>query len=105
MAFNQTPSLPQDMAYGRRTIDAINAAIRGKTNNRGEFTLDDGVGTTTLSDEKIGADSVIVLMPMSANAAAALPFLYFDTPTRGSVDVNHDVSVMTDRTFRYAVIG
>ena len=88
-----------------RLSDAINNILRGKTNNGGELTLTANSATTTLTDMRIGADSVILLQPTSANGAAALSGLYFGTPGTGSVTVNHANNAQTDKTFRYVVIG
>lgn len=88
-----------------RISDAINNILRGKTNNGGELTLTANSATTTLADIRIGADSVILLQPTSANGAAALSGLYFGTPGDGSVTINHANNAQTDKTFRYVVIG
>lgn len=107
MAYNQTPPLSPNAPWGRRAIDTISAALRGKTNNRGEITLTAGAATTTLTDEKIGADSVIALQAMTANAAAEIGAgtLYFSAMTGGAATITHANNAQTDRTFRYTVTG
>lgn len=88
-----------------RLADAINNILKGKINAGGELTLTANSATTTLTDIRIGADSVILLQPTTANGAAALANVYFGTPGSGTVTINHSNNAQTDRSFRYAVIG
>lgn len=83
----------------------INNAMSGKLNVVQEVTLTANSATTTLTDDLITQASFIGLMPMSANAAAALANVYFDATTTGSVTINHANNAQTDRTFRYAILG
>lgn len=83
----------------------LNNAVAGKLNVLGEVTLDAGAPTTTLIDSLITQASLIVLMPMSANAAAALQSLHFQPTDTGSVVIHHANNGQTDRWFRYAVLG
>jgi hypothetical protein len=53
----------------RTTHEIIRGIMDGKTNNTGTITLNTGNATTTaLYDERIGYDSVIILVPKSAAA-------------------------------------
>lgn len=88
-----------------RLADAINNILRGKLNNAGSLTLTANSATTTLTDIRIGADSVILLQPTTANAATALANVYFSSPGIGTITVNHASNAQTDRTFRYAVLN
>lgn len=83
----------------------LNNAVAGKLNVLGDLTLESGAATTTLDDPLITQASLIVLMPMSANAAAALQSLHFQPTETGSVTISHANNGQTDRWFRYAVIG
>lgn len=60
----------------REISEVVNNAMNGKTNNTGLITLATGGATsTTIYDERIGYDSVILLAPNTAAAAnAALPY-------------------------------
>lgn len=91
----------------RSTADILNRLLRGKINSVGAatFTLTANAATSTLSDVNIGGPSFIGLMPMTAHAAAELATLYFNTPLKGSVVVNHANTAQTDRTFTYVVLG
>lgn len=88
-----------------RLADAINNILRGKINAGGEVTLTANSATTTLSDVRIGTDSVILMQPTTENAAGALSGIYFGTPGDGTVTINHANNAQTDKSFRYVVIG
>ena len=104
-----TPVLPTkwtDIAEQvRKIVTALNNVLRGKTNNTGEVTLTANDTTTTLSDIRIGIQSVISLQPTTSNAAGALASTYLDDPGDGSVVINHANNAQTDRTFKYIVTG
>lgn len=100
------PLFNEDEAAHRRVIAVVlNNVLQGKLNNTGTLTQAANAATTTLTDPRIGANSAILLMPRTANAATALVFTYFDTFTDGSCVVHHANNAQTDRTFTYAVIG
>lgn len=86
-----------------RTRTFMNEVRDGKLNNGGEVTLTANSATTTLTDSLITTNSVILLMPMTANAAVALGGLYFSAPAAGSVVINHANNAQTDRTYKYTV--
>lgn len=100
-----SPFDDDEKRHRRQLAIVVNNVLSGKTNNTGTFTVTHDVATTTLTDSRIGANSVIVAMPTTANAAAELATLYFDTFADGSCVANHANNSQTDRTFRYAVIG
>lgn len=89
----------------RGVAEVLNRLVDGKINSVSTVTLAANAGTTTLADIYIGGTSAILLMPMTAHAAAELPTLYFNTPTKQSVVINHTNNAQTDRTFTYAVLG
>lgn len=95
-----------DEARHRRQLALVaNNLNAGKMNNTGTLTVTANVATTTLTDPRIGANSTILLMATTANAAAALANVYFDTFVKGSCTVHHANNAQTDRIFKYAVIG
>jgi len=69
----------------REVSEVVNNLVEGKSNNTGEITLNAGGATsTTIYDERIGYNSFIQLMPITASAANAanisLPFGdFYDT--------------------------
>jgi hypothetical protein len=72
----QFVTLPQFGAEPRQVAEVVRGIMDGKTNNTGSVTLaTGGASTTTLYNERIGYDSVIILVPNSAAAAnIALPY-------------------------------
>jgi len=73
MQFRRLPTLG---GTPRQIAEILNNVMDGKTNNTGTITLNTGNATsTTLYDERISADTKIVLVPFSAAAFAdASPF-------------------------------
>jgi hypothetical protein len=100
------PTFDDDEGRHRRQLAiVVNNLLAGKMNNTGTLTITANAATTTLTDSRIGANSVILLMPTTANAAAALANVYFTAFGDGSCTVNHANNAQVDRTFRFAVIG
>lgn len=63
----------------REVSEVVNNLVEGKSNNTGEITLNaGGATTTTIYDERIGYNSVVLLMATTATAAdaanTALPY-------------------------------
>jgi hypothetical protein len=77
----------------------------GKTNNTGSVTLRASQATTVITDARVGASSVIVFSPRTANAAAAFGGLYVSAKGNGTATLTHALNVQTDKTFDYCVIG
>jgi hypothetical protein len=62
-------ALPPFGSDPRGVAEVVNGIMNGKTNNTGSVTLATGnVTTTTITDARIGIDSVILLAPSSANS-------------------------------------
>jgi len=67
----QFQTLPVFGADQRQVAEVVRGAMNGKTNNTGEVTLATGNATsTTLYDDRIGFDSLIFFVPLSAAAEA-----------------------------------
>lgn len=88
-----------------KIANVLNNVLSGKMNNTGTVTLTANAATTTLTDSRIGANSVVLLMPTTANAAAALATTYFDTFADGSCVINHTNDALADKTFSYTITG
>lgn len=75
--------LPYQGGSPRQISEVVNNMMNGKTNNTGTVTLATGnATTTTLYDERISADSKIVLLPFSAAAFSdAAPYGQFTNNT------------------------
>lgn len=91
--------------HAREISTAVRVVMQGGLNVCGDFTIAAGVGTTTLSDGRLTGGSVVLLTPITANAAAALANVYASTRNNGSWVFTHANNAQVDRTFRYAVIG
>lgn len=99
------PKVRLNQPWDLQARAVLNNAMAGKLNVLGELTLEAGAVATVLDDPLITQASLIVLMPMSDNAATALQGLYFEPTATGSVVINHTNNAQTDRRFRYAVFG
>lgn len=67
-------------------------------------------GSTTIQDSRIGPTTAILLMPTTANAAAALATTYIPVPGSlsvppGTAIIFHQSLPSTDRTFVAALLG
>jgi hypothetical protein len=96
--------LPWTGGDPRSVAEIVNNLVEGKSNNTGSFSTTVSTTTTTLSDERIGFNSVIVIMPLDLNSAAELKDVYFDTFAQGSCTVHHG-SHGVSRNYRYIIVG
>lgn len=105
MALN-IPVTWRDGAEHRRMLaGGINGLIDGRSNNAGTFTVTASAATTAVSDPRAGTDSVIVWMPTTANAAAAISGMYVSARGNGTFTITHANNAQTDRDFVYAIIA
>ena len=96
--------LPQIGGTPREISEVVNNLVEGKSNNTGEFVTTALATSSTLSNERIGLNSVILFMPLDHNSSQELKDIYFDTFAKGSCVVhygNHAVS----RNYRYIIVG
>ena len=79
----QFQTLPVFGSDPRQVAEVVRGAMNGKTNNTGEITLATGNATsTTLYDDRIGYDSLIFFVPLSAAAEAdSAPYGAFQDST------------------------
>ena len=82
----------------------INNILNGKINSISSLTLTANTTSTTITDLRCTASSVVTLMPTTSNAASALATTYI-TVTKQSFTITHANTSTTDRTFHYSVIG
>jgi hypothetical protein len=70
----QFRTLPVFGADEREVSEVVRGIMDGKTNNTGTIDLAAaGASTTTIYDDRIGYDSIILLMPVNSAAATAYP--------------------------------
>jgi hypothetical protein len=101
------PSLPVGGGDARQVAAVVNRVAQGKLNCTGSVVLATGAGTTVVTDARVTASSVILLMPMTANAAVELGdgMLFVSARDKGSFTLTHANNGQTDRWFDFAVIG
>ncbi len=88
-----------------QVVNAVNAILRGRSNATGTVTLTAGATSTTISDARISADSVLLLSPQTANAAGAVATTRQGATDNGSVVIDHANTATVDRTFKYVICG
>ena len=104
--FLTVPVTWADETEHRRLIaNAINSLRDGKINATGSVTLTASTTTTAITDIHVGADSVILLMPTTSNAAGALATTYIGTVAKQSFTISHASNSQADRIFKYVVLG
>lgn len=103
MTFRTLPPFGGDQ---RAVSEVVRGLMNGKSNNHGAITLaSGGATTTTLSDERIGRESVILFTPLTANAAAFVGGLYVSARSKGTATLTHAANSVSDRNYAYVVIG
>ena len=109
MADNQFPfvplSIPDQGQHLRLVSTSLNNTINGKLNSTGTITLRASQTTTTLTDARIGGNSIILFMPTTANGSTALNGLHVSARASGSATLTHASSTNTDQNLSYCVIG
>jgi len=102
---NVPVSMPDQAQHLRLISNAVNNTLDGKINSTGDVTLTASGTSTTLTDARIGLNSVIILVPTNANSNTAKANLYVSAKADGSATLTHSSSSNTDQTFDYVVIG
>lgn len=99
--------LPTEATNPREISQVVNNILEGKLNSTGSFTCTASATTTSVTDFRAGLNSVILLMPTTANAASEIGAgtAYVSTRAKQSFTVTHANNSQTDRTFAYVVIG
>lgn len=88
----------------REVAEVVNNLVEGKSNNTGSFVTTTSATSSTLYDERIGYNSVILFMPMDHNSSQELKDVYFDTFAQGSCLVHYG-SHATARNYRYIIVA
>lgn len=107
-AFQTVPEfLQDDVEHRRKLAFTINLILSGKLNGFIDFTLTANAASSTLTDARVGYYSTILLMPQTANAAAALATTYIAQATMksGSCVITHANNAQVDKSFRILIIG
>jgi hypothetical protein len=98
------PSLLGSLKDAIRAIQQLSA---GRSNAVGSVTLKTSVTSTTVSDPNCAEGTVPILVPTTADAAAALAttFIPVASVANGSFLIEHASAASTDRVFLYALHG
>lgn len=90
-----------------RIVRGIRDLFEGRRNTTGTVTLTQNEATTVVSHPNFGADSVPLLTPMHANAAAEVGngTMYVSARAQGSFTITHANSATANRTFGYSFDG
>ena len=97
--------------HRRKLAQAINNLLQGKIFSVGEVTLAANAASTTVDDRRIGNESIILFMPLTANAARATGWnaMHVKTtdfdPLNLQFTINHANNAQTDRDYRYVILG
>ncbi len=97
---NQYRVLPYQGGTPREISEVVNNVMEGKINSTGSFTLaTGGATTTTITDRRIGADSVILFMPTTLAAGSVRnpygSFKHGVTQTFAAADTAYVLGVAT----------
>ena len=89
----------------RAVAEIVNGIMDGKTNNTGSVTLaTSGASTTTITDARIGVDSVILLMPTDDTSSASYyPYLAVQDSTNQTAASTTVAYAMTFNTTDYSL--
>lgn len=107
-SFLHLPPAPRDPS-ARRLWEVLSQVRKGKMDIVGEVTLTANAASTTITDNRISPQSVIVWHPRTANAAAEMAagtmYITDANMANGSAVVTHANNAQGDRSFRFAVLG
>lgn len=95
-------SLPPGGGDARQVAEVVRGLMDGKSNNTGTVTLASGT-STTLTDARVGSGSTILLTPLTATAAALVP--YVSARASGTATLTHANNAAADANYAYAIIG
>jgi len=96
--------LPWQGGDARSVAEIVNNLVEGKSNNTGDFTTTQSTTTTTLYNERIGYNSVILFTPMNDKAASEMASIYISSLNQGSAVITHG-SHNFDCIFKYIIVG
>lgn len=107
LANKANPGVPSDISipgWGELVASTVNNLLIGKLNDTGVVTLKIGV-STTVSDARVGPDSVILMMATSPSGAVALDQWSVQTRTDGAFTLTHISTSTSNCTAAYAILG
>lgn len=101
-----TPFIDDESEHRREIAEATNTITAGRLNVvLTDITLTDSATTTTITDARLHPFAIVHLMPLHADAATALPNVWYSDRNNGSIVINHASDVSTDQDFDMLIIG
>lgn len=92
-------------ASASNLVPFLHQVAMGRCLSGGEVTLRTGQTTTTVSAPAVSPEEVVVLSPMTANAAAAASTTFVSATEKGGFTLTHANAGTTNRTFRWVSFG
>ena len=98
---------PDQEQHNRVTIHGLRALQRGKSNNVIDVTLTANAAATTVTDARIGVNTVAICIPTTVNAQAITikPYRDVSSPVNGSMSLIHSSHAQADLTFKLILVG
>ena len=96
-----------EVLHRRQLADACNRLGDAKHNGTGTVNLSTAT-STVITDQRIGSQTVLVLMALTANAAIAQstsPGIYQFSVGDHTMTIAHATATVTDRTYSYLIGG
>jgi len=108
--FNTPPKdLDDQKKLSRIQSQSIAGLLFGRSNNVIDFTATHNAASTTITDSRLGVNTVLLFMPTTANASAEIGAgtIYVSQSSRvnGSVVITHANNSQTDRVFKVVMVG
>jgi hypothetical protein len=79
--------------------------VEGKSNNTSTVILNSSGTETTVFNERVGLNSVILFVPRSSNAAGETDHIFIKTKFKGSFIIGHRNHGHSDVELDYIVVG
>jgi len=96
----KTWSDPEEHVF--KLTQSLNGLLNGETNNVLSVTLNPSSTTTEISDDRIHPNTVPILVPKTASAAATI---WSYNASKGKVTLTHDSDPASDRRFGVLLFG
>jgi|TARA_R100001530_G_scaffold110696_1_gene77931 hypothetical protein len=98
---------PDQEQWNRVHTAATRQIMLGRMNNVLDVTLDASSASTTVTDARIGVNTVAICVPTTVNAEALAiwPYRDFSAPVNGSMSVIHTSDANSDLTFKMILVG
>jgi hypothetical protein len=88
-----------------KIVGAIQELTKGRSNATGTVTLTANAASTAVTAMNCGSASYPFLIPLTANAAAALATTYVSAINNGSFTLTHANNAQVDKTFGFVCLG